>query len=104
MELEIEINNLPLPKEFNFKTAVGMLLKSNSSIAVLKTEIFMKLKNRVKNDIFPLIKTDFKLERKVSVNNGNISQEDLSKIDQFIEDVEKMNLTLFGTQVIAEAF
>ena len=104
MELEIDVSNLPLPKEINFNTAVGMLLKSNSSITVLKKEIFTKLRNRVKNEIFPLIETDFKLERKVSVNKGNVNQEDLSTIDQFIEDVEKMNLTLFGTQVIAEAF
>ena len=102
MELEIDVSNLPLPKEINFNTAVGMLLKSNSSITVLKKEIFTKLRNRVKNEVFPLIETDFKLEREVSVNKGNVNQEDLSTIDHFIEDVEKIYLTFFGTQVIAE--
>ena len=66
MELNLDTSVLPLPKEANFNATIGMLLRTNKSIHVLKTEIFVKVKNRVKI-ILPLIKSDFRLERKVSI-------------------------------------
>ena len=55
MELDLNTSKLPLPKDAIFDNAVGILLKTNKSISVLKTEILIKLKHRVKNAIIPLI-------------------------------------------------
>ena len=67
MELDLNTSRLPLPKDVNFDTAASLLLKSNKSILVLKKEILIKLKHRAKNVILPLIKSDFKLTRKVQL-------------------------------------
>ena len=54
--------------------------------------------------IIPLVKKDFKLERKLSIKNGVITKEDEQVIDVFLEDVAKMDLHNFGIQTISKAF
>ena len=104
MELDLNTSRLPLPKDVNFDTATSLLLKSNKSILVLKKEILIKLKNRAKNVILPLIKSDFMLARKVSIKDGEISDQDNGVIDKFLEDAQKMNLAGYGRNIIQEAF
>ena len=104
MELDLKTSRLPLPKDVNFDTAASLLLKSNKSILVLKKEILIKLKHRAKNVILPLIKSDFKLTRKVSIKDGEISDQDNGEIDKFLEDAQKMNLAGYGMNIIQEAF
>jgi hypothetical protein len=58
MKLNIDMSNIPSPKEVNFKNVIGMLLRTNRSIFIMKTEIFMKIRMNVKNVIFLLIEND----------------------------------------------
>ena len=44
------------------------------------------------------------MERKLSIKNGVITEEDEQVIDEFLEDVAKMNLHNFGIQTISKAF
>jgi hypothetical protein len=44
-----------------------------------------------------------KLQRKVTIENGIVSQDVIGKIDNFLKDVEKMNLTTNVIQIIKEA-
>ena len=71
-----------------------MLLKTNGSLSVLKSEIFVKIKDRME-EILPLIKTDFSQERKISIKNGVIDHENDKTIDEFLRDVGS-----YGNQVI----
>ena len=70
---------------------------------MLYKEIFYKIKDEVVM-IIPLVKKDFKLERKLSIKNGVITKEDEQVIDVFLEDVAKMDLHNFGIQTIFKAF
>ena len=68
MEIEIASNFLPLPKEANFRKAIKMMMKTNHIMTKLKNEIFVKLKRRFVL-IIPMIISDFKDARKISVKN-----------------------------------
>ena len=103
MELEINTSQLNLPKEVHFKDVISMSLETTQSISVLKREIFNKIKDQVVM-IIPLVKKDFKLERKLSIKNGVITEEDEQVIDEFLEDVAKMDLHKFGIETISKAF
>ena len=103
MDLDINIGCLPLPKEAIFLKSTNLLLKTKKSEAILKIEILQKIKSRV---IFalPLIKSNFKSGREISIKNGEITSEDRDKIDKFLEDIEKVNIEKYGMNVIESAF
>ena len=103
MDIEIDSNFLPLPKEANFRSAVKIMMKTNQSMAKIKTEIFIKLNRRVML-ILPLIRSDFRDARKITVKNSEITDENLCQIVEFVNEAEKMNLAKFGKQVITAAF
>ena len=104
MDFQLNILDLPLPKELQFQTAIGMLLKTNDSMHLMKTEIFQKIRTRIKDIILPIIFEDFQSTTKVSVKNGTISQNDLDQINLFLEKVQKMNILKFFNDVLEEAF
>ena len=103
MDINIDCTSLPLPKEVNFRNEIKMLLKTNKSLTMLKTEIFVKISRRVVL-ILPLIKSDFKDARQITVKNGEISDDNICQIDKFVEEADKINLANFGKQVIKNAF
>ena len=100
MEFEIDTTSIALPKEAQFTNTIGMVLKTNGSLSVLKSEIFVKLKDRMK-EILPLIKMDFSQERKISIKNGVIDHENDKTIDEFLRDVKVADVGSYGKQVIA---
>ena len=71
MEFEIDTTSIALPKEAQFTNTIGMILKTNGSLSVLKSEIFVKLKDRMK-EILPLIKMDVSQEFPMILNIDNI--------------------------------
>ena len=103
MEIEIASSFLPLPREANFRNAIKMMMNTNHSMTILKNEIFVKLNRRVVL-ILPMIKSDFRDARKITVENGEITDGNLNQIDKFIKEAEMINLTKFGKQVIRAAF
>ena len=103
MDLDINIRCLPLPKEAIFLKSTNLLLKTKKSEAILKIEILQKIKSRVILAL-PLIKSDFKSGREISIKNGEITSEDRDKIDKFLEDIEKVNIEKYGMNVIESAF
>ena len=103
MDLDINIRCLPLPKEAHFLISTNLLLKTEKSKAILKIEILQKIKSRVILAL-PLLKSDFESGREISIHNGEITSEDLNKIDKFLEDIEKVNIEKYGMNVIESAF
>ena len=103
MDLDINIRCLPLPKEAIFLKSTNLLLKTKKSEAILKIEILQKIKRRVILAL-PLIKSDFKSGREISIKNGEITSEDRDKIDKFLEDIERVNIQKYGLNVIESAF
>ena len=103
MEFEIDTRSIALPKEALFTNTICMLLKTNGSLSVLKSEIFVKIKNRIK-EILPLIKVDFSQVRKISIKNGVIDAENDRTIDEFLHDVKVADVEGYGEQVIEDAF
>ena len=103
MDLDINIRCLPLPKEAIFLKSTNLLLKTKKSEAILKIEILQKIKSRVILAL-PLIKSDFKSGREISIKNGEITSEDRAKIDKFLEDIEKVNIEKYGMNVIESVF
>ena len=104
MDFKLNHNLLPMPKEIHFQTAIGMLLKTNNSMHVMKTEIFQKIRIRMKDVILPIIINDFQSTTKVTVKDGIINPIDLDQIRTFLENVKNINITKFFTDVINGAF
>ena len=104
MDFKLNHNLLPMPKETHFQTAIGMLLKTNHSKHIMKTEIFQKIRIRMKDIILPIIIEDFQSTTKVTVKDGIINPIDMDQIRSFLENVENINITRFFTEVLNGAF
>ena len=104
MDFKLNHNLLPMPKETHFQTAIGMLLKTNHSKHIMKTEIFQKIRIRMKDIILPIIIKDFQSTTKVTVKDGTISPIDLDKIKTFLDNAKNINITKFFNEILNEAF
>ena len=103
MDFEIDTTSIALPKEALFTNRIGMLLKTNGSITVLKPDIFEKIKDRIK-EVLSLIKKDFQQERKKSIKNGVIDPEDDRSTDEFLCDVKVADNANYGKEVVENSF
>ena len=75
IKMALEINKLCIPKMKHFCSTISSMMKTNYGTMVMQHEVFDKIKTRV-SEIIPLLKMDFKMERKLEIKNGVITSLD----------------------------